>query len=80
MKVALLPICEESVREDNTFYHSLDVNDGSPPASSVQQFHADLIEMKNFMVGKLIELMHICNDEHNIHQIVGIFEKVLFTF
>ena len=77
IRIALLPLVEKSIDEDNQFYHSLDVQDGSPPTPSIQQFHSDLIEIKYFIVSKLIELSNICVDETNIFKIVEIFERII---
>lgn len=44
-----------------------------------QQFHSDLLEIKHFMVTKLIELSQICVDEQNILKIVDILEQILLA-
>lgn len=77
IRLALLPLVEKSIDEDNQFYRSLDVQDGSPPTPSIQQFHSDLIEIKYFIVSKLIDISNICIDETSIFRIVQIFEKII---
>lgn len=44
-----------------------------------QQFHSDLLEIKHFMVSKLIELSQICADEQNILKIIDILEQILLA-
>lgn len=77
IRLALLPICDESIEEDDKFYHSLDNSNGSPPTPSVQQFHSDLVEMKYFIVTKLTELAQICVDENSVFKIISIFERIV---
>ncbi len=77
IRQALLPILTASIEQDNTFYHSLDPTDTSPPTQPLQQFHSDLVEIKFFVSTKLLDLSQICLDETNIFSIILIFEKII---
>ena len=64
---ALLPICELSIDEDDEYYHSL----------NSYESYTDLIEMKNFLVLKLIDLTNYCNSENTLLKIIKILEKII---
>ena len=68
----LLPIYEASLDEDDLYYKSIEC------ADSTILIYAELFEMKNFIVTKLIDLTQWCNQETNMIKIVEIFEKVIF--
>lgn len=69
---AILPCIERSISEDNIYYHGFD-ND---PVNLVQM-HSELVEIKSFVVNKLIELSSLCHYEENILKIVGIYQQII---
>lgn len=69
IKHALLPLYEASVEEDDSYYRT--ASDLDPVQASIE-----LVEMKSFVVQKLIELTNLCRDEDNLLKIISLFEKV----
>lgn len=66
---AVLPVLELSLDEDERLCQT------SEPSNLVQT-HSDLVDIKYFIVLKLIEICEICIHESNILKIINILEKV----
>ena len=75
IKHNLLPIYEASLTEDDAHYKLIEKTD--PILKGDWTVYIDLFEMKNFVVGKLIDLTQFCNHEENMMKIISLFEKVL---
>ena len=67
---AVLPVLELSIDEDERLCQI------STDPSNLVQLHSDLVEIKYFIVLKLIDICEICIHESNILKIVTILEKV----
>ncbi len=65
----LLPMYEAAITEDDAYYRSIETGD-------LITVYADLFEMKNFIVSKLIDLAQLCNHEDNMIKIISLLEKV----
>ena len=69
---ALLVCIEQSIDDDNKYYRSMD----SDHAASATM-HSDLVEMKSFLISKLIEIAPLCHYEENILKILDIFKHII---
>jgi hypothetical protein len=69
---ALLVCIEKSIDEDNKYYRSMDYDH----AASVIM-HSDLVEIKSFLINKLIEIAPLCHYEENILKILDIFKHII---
>ena len=66
---ALLPAYERVLDEDDEMYHS-SLQEASSSSS-------DLIEMKHFIVVKLVELTPYCTSESTMLRLVALFDKIM---
>ncbi len=69
---ALLPCIEQSINGDNRYYRSMDTDNNES-----LRMHADLIDMKYFVISKLIELAPLCHYENNALKIIDIFSQII---